>query len=242
MSARFGSIAAQMGTQLFGERQRDYGGVLALIGLLCVFQLVSPNEDWARFVGIALGGGILLTAMRAAGAVSQLLRGALVAYVVLVAGSALVLLSPGEIPPAASRLTTLLLILLAPPIIVRGLLARLRRDRVVTVQVVYGALCLYLLLGLAFSFTFGLVDDLGDKPFFAGATGAATPNDLLYFSLTTLTTTGYGDFTAGTEIGRAFAITEALLGQIYLVTVIALLVANLRRSPEAAEGGDAEPG
>lgn len=226
---------------LFGEKQRDFGGVLVLIGLLCVFQLVAPNEDWARFLGIALGGAILVAALRAAGAVSRLLKGALVAYLVLVVVSAVILLTPGEIPPAASRLTTLLLILLAPPIIVHGLLTRLRRDRVVTVQTVYAALCLYLLLGLTFSFTFGLIDDLGDERFFAGAKEAATPNDLLYFSLTTLTTTGYGDFTAGTEIGRAFAIIEALIGQIYLVTVIALLVANLRRSPEAAEGGEADP-
>lgn len=227
---------------LFGEKQRDFGGVLALIALTCGFQLVAPNEDWARFLGIALAGAILLATVRATGAVGRLVAAAAVAYVVLVVAAAAVLFSPGEIPSAASRLTTLVLILLTPTMIVRGLIARLRRDGVVTVQTVYGALCLYLLLGLAFSFTFGLIDDVGDEPFFADSTGPATPNDLLYFSLTTLTTTGYGDFTAGTEIGRAFAIIEALIGQIYLVTVIALLVGNLRRSPEAADGGEADPG
>ena len=53
--------------------------------------------------------------------------------------------------------------------------------------------------------------------------------DFIYFSFTTLTTTGYGDFTAGTSLGRMLAISEALVGQIYLVSVVALLVANLGR-------------
>jgi hypothetical protein len=51
----------------------------------------------------------------------------------------------------------------------------------------------------------------------------------VYFSFTTLTTTGYGDYTAATRGGHALAVLEMLLGQLYLVTVISLLVANLRR-------------
>jgi len=43
-----------------------------------------------------------------------------------------------------------------------------------------------------------------------------------------LTTTGYGDFVAATGLGRAIAITEALVGQVYLVTVVAAIVSNLR--------------
>ena len=56
-----------------------------------------------------------------------------------------------------------------------------------------------------------------------------TPNDFLYFSLATLTTTGYGDLSAATELGRAMAVTEALIGQMYLVTVLAVIVSNVRR-------------
>jgi len=56
-----------------------------------------------------------------------------------------------------------------------------------------------------------------------------TPNDFLYFSLATLTTVGYGDMTAATDVGRAVAVTEALLGQFYLVTVLAVIVTNVSR-------------
>jgi voltage-gated potassium channel Kch len=54
------------------------------------------------------------------------------------------------------------------------------------------------------------------------------PNDFLYFSFATLTTVGYGDLVAATDLGRSLAVSEALIGQIYLVTVVALIVGNLR--------------
>jgi len=59
----------------------------------------------------------------------------------------------------------------------------------------------------------------------------------LYFSFATLSTVGYGDLTARSNLGHTLAISEALLGQIYLVTIVSLLVANLGRSAKpAAEG------
>ena len=58
----------------------------------------------------------------------------------------------------------------------------------------------------------------------------------MYFSYTTLTTTGFGDFTAGTGLGRSVTIAEALIGQLYLVVVVALIVGNIgqerRRPPD----------
>jgi Ion channel len=93
----------------------------------------------------------------------------------------------------------------------------------------YGVLCVYLLLGTVFAFLYGLAAEVDDGGFFA--TGAPENQaDFLYFSFSTLTTTGYGDLTAATGLGRSLSITEALLGQIYLVTVVALIVGNLGRS------------
>ena len=45
----------------------------------------------------------------------------------------------------------------------------------------------------------------------------------------TITTTGYGDLTPATDLGRSLAIAEALTGQIYLVTVVAAIVGGLSR-------------
>lgn len=212
--------------RLFRGRQRTFGTVLALLAAAAIFQLAAPDADWARFVAIVLQGATVVAALGAAGAVGGVLTFASVAYLALVAVSAIALLGPSSVADGGPRLTALLLVLLTPASIVIGLLRILRRDRAVTLQVVYGALCLYLLLGLGFSFSFGLVQDFDGDPFFAGGEEGSS-NSFLYFSLTTLTTTGYGDLTAAGDTGRALAVTEALIGQIYLVTVIAMLVSNL---------------
>jgi voltage-gated potassium channel Kch len=96
----------------------------------------------------------------------------------------------------------------------------------VTVTVVAGVLCLYLLVGLFFAFTYIAVQNLGGAPFFASG-DAATSTRSIYFSFVTMTTVGYGDFTARTNLGHTLAVTEALLGQIYLVTVVAAIVSRL---------------
>lgn len=65
----------------------------------------------------------------------------------------------------------------------------------------------------------------GNGPHFASGTDG-TQADRVYFSFATLTTTGYGDCTAGERFGRAVSVLEMLLGQLYLVTVISLLVGS----------------
>jgi voltage-gated potassium channel Kch len=58
----------------------------------------------------------------------------------------------------------------------------------------------------------------------------------VYYSFITLTTTGYGDFVPLADVARMVAVTEALLGQVYLVTIVALLVSNVggSRRPRGA--------
>jgi hypothetical protein len=96
----------------------------------------------------------------------------------------------------------------------------------VNTQSVTGAICVYLLLGMIFVFVYGAVAALGDGPFFAQATDG-TRSLRLYFSFVTLATLGYGDYTPASELGHTLAVMEALIGQLYLVTVVALLVANI---------------
>ncbi len=62
----------------------------------------------------------------------------------------------------------------------------------------------------------------------------------MYFSFVTLTTVGYGDYTAKTNVGHTLSITEALLGQLYLVTVVALLVSKIGVDPEPSRPGNAQ--
>jgi Ion channel len=69
--------------------------------------------------------------------------------------------------------------------------------------------------------------EIDTGPFFASGIDGLLP-DHLYFSFSTLTTVGFGDLTASEDIGRMTSALEALIGQLYLVTVVAVLVGNLR--------------
>jgi Ion channel len=95
----------------------------------------------------------------------------------------------------------------------------------VTIEAVFGVLCLYILLGMLFAGVYGSIDRLGHA-FFANGVHATTSR-CLYFSFTTLTTVGYGDLTAAGNLGHTLAVSEALVGQIYLVTIVSLIVGNL---------------
>jgi len=83
-------------------------------------------------------------------------------------------------------------------------------------------------VGLFFTFFCGFTASVALGPFFAFADRASAA-DYMYFSFSTLATLGYGDLMARTNLGRMLAVTEALCGQMYLVTVVALLVSNFAR-------------
>src|SRR3954468_23733859 len=101
----------------------------------------------------------------------------------------------------------------------------------VNAQSVTGAICIYLLFGLVFLFFYGAIAVLDSGTFFAQGTDG-TRALRVYFSYVTLATLGYGDYTPAGELGHLLAVLEALIGQLYLVTVIALLVSRLRRGDD----------
>ena len=94
-------------------------------------------------------------------------------------------------------------------------------------QAVTGAVCIYLLLGFFFVFVYGAIATFGHGDLFAQGTDG-TRSIRLYFSYVTLATVGYGDYTMAGNLGRTLAVLEALMGQLYLVTVLALLVSRMR--------------
>lgn len=204
-----------------------FAWLLGLILLSLGFQLAAPDDAWARGVTIALQGSTLQLALRVSGANRLLIRISGLGVLVAVLGSFGLLAGSGELSAELGRALPLLMVLLAPPAIVVGIVRQARRSGGVTVRTMFGVLCIYLLVGAAFAYAYGFTASVSDQPFFAEIDNADQA-DFLYFSFTTLTTTGYGDLTAAHDVGRSFAIAEALFGQIYLVTVVALIVANMR--------------
>jgi hypothetical protein len=116
------------------------------------------------------------------------------------------------------------LVLLGAVILIMG---RVLAQREVTLQSIFGAVSAYMVIGLMFAAIYNAANKFDGGTFFAnGATGNA--KTFQYFSFTTLTTLGYGDYTASDSGGQAVAVMEALLGQVFLATLVARLVSAFR--------------
>jgi prepilin signal peptidase PulO-like enzyme (type II secretory pathway) len=208
-----------------------FGIVLCLIIVAIFFVMAAPRGDGARFVSVTLQASVLVAAVIASRAHPWVIRLSAVAAVVGVAGSAAALFGTDQFGNSAAGIVALGYVLLTPPAIATGVVRQFRDQGGVTIHSMFGVLCLYLLIGLIFAVTFGVVQEVSDTDFFTIENPGR--DDFLYFSFATLTTVGYGDLVAATNLGRSLAITEALLGQIYLVTVVALIVGNLSRAARA---------
>jgi hypothetical protein len=203
-----------------------FGYVLALILAAVAFGLAAPEGDGARLVGVSLQAATLVAAVVASRAHRWIVRLSVVVAVVGVVGTGAALAGSNEFGDGSAEVVALGYVLLTPPAIVSGLSKHFREEGMVTIQTMFGVLCLYLLVGLLFGVAYAVDQEISGEPFFT--TGEGKRDDFLYFSYSTLTTVGYGDLIAARDVGRSLAITEALLGQIYLVTVVAVIVSNLR--------------
>jgi Ion channel len=212
-------------------RPERYGLLLGATLAAFVVQGIATPQRWEEVLVTGLLALTLMLALWAADARPQVTRTAGVVALVVVAFSIIEAVN-GNVDGAAPRLANLLLVILAPPAVVLGVLRSLRAHGGVTVEAVFGVLCLYILVGMMFALVYGAIDRIGPGYFFAND-AKATPSNCLYFSFTTLTTVGYGDLTASSNLGHTLSVCEALLGQIYLVTVVSVIVSNLRRGEPA---------
>jgi ion channel len=218
-----------------GRVSGRYG--LLLLVLIATYLLAAFTEgQWVIDVQILAFVSTLLLALRNALVPRRIARAALA---VVLVGSAVVaglaLSSPSDTTLGVAQIWTGLILLVTVIVIVRRILA----DTSVTLQSIYAALAAYMIIGLMFAAFYAAMNRLGGGPFFANGSPGNT-RTFQYFSFTTLTTLGYGDFTAASNAGRAVAVMEAMAGQIFLVTLVARLVSAFRlsRPPEPPEGGE----
>jgi len=216
------------------EASHRYGIVLAVALATVLFLIVSPESSWSRAIGLLLAGGMLLVVITTSNGATWRQRES--AGLVTLATTVALLLAIGFewIPVWVGTAVSAVLVLMTLVELVRGLIVLLRA-RGVIVQAVAGALAVYLLVGIVFAFVITTMARVGHGPYFAQGTDGSE-SQRVYFSFTSMTTTGYGDLTPGQRGGRAVAVLEMLTGQIYLVTVISLLVGNLRQRRERDEG------
>ena len=212
-----------------------FGFVLALLFVTYAFLSAGFDSPWARFVDVILQGGTLLAALLASRVGRHLFRVATFVVAAAIVSAFGITIIPNGKPGDALFLLSLLLVATAPVAIGRALWRR----GVVDIHTVLGAVCIYLLLGMFFAFLFAFVGAVSPDPFFV-QTATPTLAEYLYFSFITLCTVGYGDFTAAESLGRTLASLEALIGQLYLVTIVAVVVSRMARPGTNASGHDAD--
>jgi ion channel len=211
-------------------RWADRYGLLFLLILLALV-LTAANTTWLKIAAVLVQGGVVLFAFLAARAGRRAWRVAIVlvplAVILGIAGRF------GDSRPAETLAAIINLVLPAAAIVVLG--RRIVLEPFVSSRTIIGLLCVYLLIGMTFAATYITIAVVSDEPFFVQI-DHAQPVDFTYFSLVTLATVGYGDFTAANPMPRMLAAIEGLTGQLYLVTVVAVAVSRVRtrrdRSPE----------
>jgi hypothetical protein len=208
--------------------QDSFGWVFLLMIINVVLLITMPYTSWARALQVPFVAATLVAALRTSVAPPRLLRVATIAALVAIAASVALAAFGSDRGAALIYLIMAALLLVTAPVMLWRLLTRGRVDG----QVLMGALGVYLMIGLFFAFIFLGIAVLNDGVFFTKAT-TENPADFVYFSYVTMLTIGYGDLTPATDMGRMLAVMDGLLGQVFLVTMVARLVSlfSIPRKP-----------
>jgi hypothetical protein len=210
--------------------------------------LIAPLLSFAAFMCIAIGNKSVITVLLALLLQSALFQIAVVAHIhrprlrriayiaapIVVAGVVALSALLGHLFGAemGRLLATAFSAALTLGVIIR-IFSRVARAPVINLRVVVNAITVYLMLGLFFAYVFMSLSAASGEAFFTQGSDQPT-SVFLYFSYITLATVGYGDFTPAHTIGRFAAVAEGLMGQLYLVTVLALIVSNLGRKRDGS--------
>jgi voltage-gated potassium channel Kch len=216
-----------------------FGLVLILVLLTYVLASLLDNHDWSAVVLTTATSVTSVVALISSHARAGFVRGAIWLSVLTIVLAAIGAATGDKTWLSFASLIQVSLLGVAMAAVLR---------RVVTApevgfRTILGALSFYTVLGLLFTFLYGAIDRTQHSPFFEGV---AHPqgSDFLFFSYTTLTTTGYGDLVPAGQPGQLFAGLEMMAGQIFLVTMVAGLVSlwrpgdaiRRRREQRAGEG------
>ena len=192
--------------------------LVTLIGLL----ILGPETRFARSLYSLVMGLTIVLALSTAGVHRRL------GQVASIAAGALTLLAvaalEGGLPGASfGDLAVMAALVFAVP---TAVLFGLRGERTVNLQTVFGAIAVYLDIGLMFALLISIDVRVSSAAYFAQQPDSSM-SERVYFSFVTLATLGYGDLTPAGGMGRLFSVAESLLGSLYLVTAVSLVVSRV---------------
>jgi hypothetical protein len=206
------------------QRASDaFGLVLLLVLLTYVLASVLSNRSWGAVLLTIVTGATSVVALTSSHARPIFVRRALMLAVLAVLLSVVAAASGGRHWLSVANVIEIGLLSVAMAAVLRRVLTA----DTVSSRTILGAISVYAALGILFTWAYGLIDRLEGGGFF-GEGVAIKGSDFLFFSYTTLTTTGYGDLVPTGQVGRMVSGLEMMLGQVFLVTLVAGLVSLWR--------------
>jgi hypothetical protein len=210
------------------EKVRDAFGLVFLL-VLATYVLTSllANHGWEAVILTVATSTTSVIALTSSHARPGLVRGAILLSGLTILLAAIAALSDDRIWLNFASVVQITLLAIA----MGAVLQRVVTTAEVGSRTILGAISVYTVLGILFTYLYGTIERIQDGPFFEGV-AHPSGSDFLFFSYTTLTTTGYGDLVPGGQPGRMLSGLEMMIGQIFLVTLVAGLV-SLWRPGEA---------
>jgi hypothetical protein len=223
------------------EQVRDaFGLVLALVLITYVLTSLFGDRGWESVVLTLATSATSIVALTSAHARHVAVRVAFVVSAVTVAMAVVAAISGANIWINIATGVQVLLLTVAMGAVLRRVVTNAGADS----RTILGAISVYTVLGLLFTFLYVFVARVQSGPFFEGHQHAGG-SDFIFFSYTTLTTTGFGDLVPAGQPGRMLTGLEMLIGQIFLVTLVAGLVSLWRPGERfrrrASEGSNVPP-
>jgi voltage-gated potassium channel len=228
INSESGPIVAQRWARR--DFQDEYGIALGLLLLVLILPLFVPDERWGDALVAAIAVLGALVALHTSHVQVWLFRTACAAALLSIVALSVDATEPGEGLRWIYFVTIGFLLFVTP----MAVLVRIAHHTVITPRTLYGALCVYLLIGLGFSFVYQAVVHATPTSFTGLEIGDRVA--FTYYSFITLTTVGYGDITPVSDTARSLATFQAVFGQIFLVVVVARVVSMLghERDPASA--------
>jgi hypothetical protein len=221
------------------ERVRDaFGLVFALVMTTYVLASLLSNHGWSAVILTIATSATSVVALTSSHAHPRVVRATILLSGLTVGLAAIAALDEGRVWLNLASFIQIGLLAIAMAAVLR----RVVTTAEVSSRTILGAISVYTVLGILFTFLYGTIERLQGGAFFEGVPHPAG-SDFLFFSYTTLTTTGYGNLVPGGQPGRMLSGLEMMIGQIFLVTLVAGLVSlwrpgeGLRRRQEKRSQG-----
>lgn len=226
------------------QRASDaFGLVLILVVTTYVLASVLSNRGWSAVLLTIATGATSVVALTSSHARPIMVRRALILAVLATVLAFVSAAFGGRLGLNLASFAEIGLLAVAMAAVLR----RVVTSDTVSFRTILGAISVYIALGILFTWAYGAIDRIEGGGFF-GADVATRGSDFLFFSYTTLTTTGYGNLVPVGQVGRMVSGLEMMLGQVFLVTLVAGLVSlwrpgeGLLRRRERHSGGEAPAG